>query len=109
MTGKKRSRVGEFAAYKARKLAKCEARETPPDVPDLPPVQPQPAMAVSAAFLAKPPNFYRNARIDIGRLQGQDLKDYARSIGIMQRDVDHLTEERLRQNCKARVLDAIED
>jgi hypothetical protein len=27
----------------------------------------------------------------------------------MQRDVDALTEDRLRQNCKARVIQAIED
>jgi len=37
------------------------------------------------------------------------LKVYARSIGIMQRDVDGLTEDRLRQNCKAVLFAALED
>jgi hypothetical protein len=56
-----------------------------------------------------PPNFYRNVRVNIDTIAYPDLKVYARSIGIMQRDVDGLTEARLRQNCKARVLDAIDD
>lgn len=45
----------------------------------------------------------------IDDMEGAALKEYARSIGISQRDVDGLTESRLRQNCKARVFAAIEE
>lgn len=51
----------------------------------------------------------RPGRGAIDDMTGDDLKAYARSIGITQRDVDFLTEERLRQNCKARVYESMED
>ncbi|MBC3906210.1 hypothetical protein [Undibacterium umbellatum] len=37
------------------------------------------------------------------------LKEYAAEIGIQQRDIDGLTEDRLRQNCKARIFTSMED
>lgn len=45
----------------------------------------------------------------IDDMEGDALKEYARSIGITQRDVDGLTEGRLRQNCKARISVMLED
>jgi hypothetical protein len=42
-------------------------------------------------------------------MAGALLKAYARRIGIQQRDVDGLTEDRLRQNCKAMLLERMDD
>lgn len=39
--------------------------------------------------------------VDIDSLSGDELRSYARRIGISPRDCEHLTEDRLRQNCKA--------
>lgn len=55
------------------------------------------------------PSFYRNKRVNVDSISGDVLKTYARSLGIQQRDVDGLTEDRLRQNCKARIIDSMED
>ena len=55
------------------------------------------------------PSFYKNQRVNIDTVDIDTLKQYARSIGILQRDVDSLSESRLRQNCKARVFQAMED
>lgn len=57
--------------------------------------QPEPQFAVS--------DFKR----PIDDMGGALLRAYARHIGIQQRDVDGLTEDRLRQNCKARVFETI--
>lgn len=40
---------------------------------------------------------------------GDELKAYAAKVGVSQRDIDGLTEDRLRQNCKARIFSAMED
>lgn len=45
---------------------------------------------------------------DIDSLAGDELKQYARQAGVMQRDVDGLTENRLRQNVKALVNEHLE-
>lgn len=45
---------------------------------------------------------------DIDSLAGDELKQYARAAGVMQRDVDGLTENRLRQNVKALVYEHLE-
>lgn len=37
---------------------------------------------------------------DVDALAGDELRAYARRIGIYQRDCEGLTEDRLRQNCK---------
>lgn len=42
-------------------------------------------------------------------MSGEELKAYAAKVGISQRDIDGLTEDRLRQNCKARIFTAMED
>lgn len=38
--------------------------------------------------------------VDIDSLSGQSLKDYAARAGVSKRDIEHLTEDRLRQNTK---------
>jgi hypothetical protein len=38
-----------------------------------------------------------------------ELADYARGLGIVERDVIGLTDERLRQNCAIRLHDLIEE
>lgn len=47
-------------------------------------------------------------RRSVDDMSGQLLKAYARKIGISQRDVDGLTEDRLRQNCKAMLFEQLE-
>jgi hypothetical protein len=42
-------------------------------------------------------------------LSGDELKAYAAKVGISQRDINGLTEDRLRQNCKARILASMDD
>lgn len=42
-------------------------------------------------------------------MSGDELKAYAAKVGVSQRDIDGLTEDRLRQNCKARIFTAMED
>ena len=37
---------------------------------------------------------------DVDALAGDELRAYARRIGIQRRDCEGLTEDRLRQNCK---------
>jgi hypothetical protein len=63
---------------------------------------------VAPEFLTQP-NFFRSKRIAVDAIDGEQLKAYARSLGITQRDVDFLSEDRLRQNCKARIADSMAD
>lgn len=58
--------------------------------------QPRPAAPASVADHRKPP-----ASVDIASLAGEHLREYARRIGVSRRDCDSLTEDRLRQNCRA--------
>lgn len=73
------------------------------------PAEPKPfAQLVAPEFLTQP-NFFRGKRIAVDAIDGDQLKAYARSLGITQRDVDGLSEDRLRQNCKARIADSMAD
>lgn len=58
---------------------------------------PEPAAASSPLA---PENTAPLASLDVDRLAGQALRTYARRAGVPQRDVDNLTEDRLRQNVK---------
>jgi hypothetical protein len=64
----------------------------------------------AAALAEKPePQFSRDDfRKSIDDMDGPLLRAYARRIGVMQRDVDHLTQDRLRQNCKALLIEQLE-
>lgn len=70
---------------------------------------PAPSVQLVAPELLGQPSFYKNKRVNIDTVGWDELKQYARSIGILQRDVDSLTEARLRQNCKARVFESMGD
>lgn len=63
---------------------------------------------VSPAFLVEP-NFFKSRRVAVDAIEGEELKAYARSIGITQRDVDGLSQDRLRQNCKARIAQVADE
>lgn len=68
-------------------------------------------LTTPAASLAQPePQFTReDFRRSVDDMSGPLLHAYARQIGIQQRDVDNLTEDRLRQNCKLRIAERFED
>jgi hypothetical protein len=53
------------------------------------------------------PNAFRTG-VNIDALVGDELRRYARQIGLTERDASGLSEERLRMNCKARLHDMIE-
>jgi hypothetical protein len=117
-------------AAPAKKVAKKAAARTPPkpakkakpkaaepsarrasvvaEPPKAPEPVPQPAPAAPVAQASRVVSAQRLESRDIDSLAGEDLKAYARSIGIRERDVGYLTEDRLRQNCKAHVAHHIE-
>jgi hypothetical protein len=68
----------------------------------------QDAAMVAPEFLVKP-EFYNNKRVSVDRLAGQPLQAYAQFIGISKRDIDNLSEDRLRQNCKALIYARAEE
>jgi hypothetical protein len=58
---------------------------------------------------AEPQFTLHDFRMSIDDMEPARLRAYARHIGIVKRDIDGLTEQRLRQNCKARVALMHED
>lgn len=46
--------------------------------------------------------------VDVDSLSGEDLKQYARRAGVCARDIDCLTEDRLRQNVKLAIANHFE-
>jgi hypothetical protein len=104
------------AAGKARAKAKALPRKrAPQDKTKAASTQLQSVLTRPAADLAQEqpkaePQFsHRDFRMSIDDMEPARLRAYARHLGILQRDVDGLTEDRLRQNCKARVFAALED
>ncbi len=73
------------------------------------PAKPSASVQLVAPEFLTEPNFFRSKRIAVDAIDGAELKAYARSLGITQRDVDGLSEDRLRQNCKARIADSMAD
>lgn len=98
--------------YARKSASERASAKKPPAASPQPIVQEAPqepaVQLVAPAFLATP-HFYRNKRVAVDAIAGVELKAYARSLGITQRDVDGLTEDRLRQNCKARINQSMED
>lgn len=76
----------------------------PAPAPEQPPVT-----LVSAELLGTPDFSFKNKRVSIEALTGAELKAYAKFIGVALRDIENLTEERLRVNCKVRVSQNMED
>lgn len=74
-----------------------------------PPPSPPPAPSIVAPEFKVAPAFHRHKSVPVDSLGGDELRQYARGLGISQRDVDGLSEDRLRQNCKARIFESMED
>lgn len=68
-----------------------------------------PAPSIVAPEFKVAPAFHRQKSVPVDSLGGDELRHYARGLGISQRDVDGLSEDRLRQNCKARIFESMED
>ena len=51
----------------------------------------------------------KNARGSVEDMSGEVLKAYARKVGIIERDIQGLSEDRLRQNIRAAIHVAMED
>jgi hypothetical protein len=60
------------------------------------------------AWAAMPTSGFAVSR-SINDMSGEALKAHARKIGIQERDVNGLSEDRLRQNCMAMVSESFED
>lgn len=93
----------------AAKPKKAAAKPAPPKRSAAVPVAPKPVVQLVTPEFLVVPDFFRNKRVDVDTVGIDELKAYARHIGITQRDVDGLSESRLRQNCKARILEALEE
>lgn len=70
-----------------------------------------PAAAMPSAPIQEPaePVQDRFIRGSVENMSGDLLKRYAKQIGVMQRDIDGLSEDRLRQNCKAMIFATMEE
>jgi len=60
------------------------------------------------AGAATPPSGFAVSR-SINDMSGDVLKAHARKVGISERDVNGLSEDRLRQNCMVMVSESLED
>lgn len=108
-----RKSAQQKTAKKPAAKAKAAARK-PAAKPASQPVEPiagalAAVPSTPAASLAEPQFSADDFRKSIDDMAGPLLKAYARRIGIMQRDVDGLTEYRLRQNCKAMLAESMGD
>lgn len=95
---------GVFPRKPAKELSQALALVATPEASEQ--ADTLPLVAVTAS---EPTTFYRNKRINIDTVGFDELKLYASTIGILKRDIDSLTDARLRQNCKARVFQMMED
>lgn len=103
VAGRNKKQAAQDGALPATTTLATELLATEPLTPVREPFEPIPVR------MPPSPSFYRNVRVAVDAIAGDELKAYARSIGITQRDVDGLSEDRLRQNCKARIYDSMED
>jgi hypothetical protein len=101
---KAKPKAAEPTARRASVAAASPEALPPVAVPPPPAPAPQPEPVRASRVVAA----QRLESRDIDSLSGEPLKAYARSIGIPERDVVYLTEDRLRQNCKAHVAHHIE-
>jgi hypothetical protein len=108
---KKTVRKGKVKAKPARSSAK---KTTPKPTKGLEAIATTPAAQLADPKAESPKEPERqfshlDFRMSIDDMEPARLRAYARYLGILQRDVDGLTENRLRQNCKARVFASLED
>lgn len=76
--------------------ATATASQVPPPEPDRPS---SPLAPLKQAPLGS---------LDVDSLSGDELRAYARRAGVLPRDVDHLSEDRLRQNTKLTIANHFE-
>jgi hypothetical protein len=88
----------------AAQVNPSEQLQLPDGLPNEP-TQDQPEADVQKADDSEPTK--KSNSVD--DMSGDELKTYAAKVGVSQRDIDGLTEDRLRQNCKARIFSAMED
>lgn len=98
-SAKKRIRNRKPAAHKSAATA-----ATPPTVPA---AVKEPVQLVSSALLGTPD--FKNKRVSIDAISFEELKAYAKFIGVSPRDIERLNEDRLRVNCKAHIYLQSED
>jgi hypothetical protein len=79
------------------------------DVPLAPPISPVAVTPPDSAAPVAVPLDTSPIRGSVDDMAGDKLKRYAKQVGVMQRDIDGLSEDRLRQNCKAMIFAAMED
>lgn len=95
---------GVFPRKPAKEPSQAPALVATPEAPEQ-----ADALPPAVASAPEPTPYYRTKRINIDTVGFDELKLYANTIGILKRDIDSLTEARLRQNCKARVFQMMED
>lgn len=98
---------GVKGSGKAAAKARAPAAPKPPATP-VAQVQPEQRPSSPLAPRSEPPL----ASVDVDSLAGEALRKYAIRAGVPKRDVDNLTEDRLRTNVKltiARTFDLITD
>jgi predicted component of type VI protein secretion system len=100
------------AKAKAKAAPKARSKAAAPAPAKAAPQLAQVLVTPAAELGAQPPARQFSAddfRKPIADMDSALLRAFARRIGIQQRDVDGLSEDRLRQNCIARQLQTIED
>lgn len=102
-----RKTAGKGKAKASR--ARCPAKTAAKPVKGLAAVVTKPAAEFAQMDAPEPRFTHLDFRMSIDDMEPVRLRAYARYLGITQRDVDGLTENRLRQNCKARVFASLED
>lgn len=106
---------GVRGSGKAAKPARKQVAAVAPKAPQkqkAPPKEPEakagPTEPAATSSPLAPENTAPLASLDVDRLAGQALRTYARRAGVPQRDVDNLTEDRLRQNVKLTIARTFE-
>jgi len=88
---------------KAKPAAKPKLAVAQAPSPPLPPEAEKPIVAAAPVAHERP-----LGSVDVDSLSGEALKAYARRAGVFPRDIDYLTEDRLRQNTKLTIADHFE-
>lgn len=65
--------------------------------------------APAATSKAAPAAERESHTTDVDRMYGEALKTFARQVGVVPRDIENLTEDKLRQSCKLVLAAQYED
>jgi hypothetical protein len=102
------ARAKKAAAGKKKPAAKKTAARTQRTAASAAPSAPAPVLAADDGSRLKdmPKPFFRS--LDVRALSYDELKPYALKMGVPKRDVESLSEDRLRQNTMLRIVDTFE-